>query len=170
MKKIEELKRVIAPLINSWYIISDKYSVGEKYWYKRIGNNVIEIEMKRYEKNGVISIKFMDRIFNSLINSLNADVIITPYSDELWYEWGLEWLFHHYRYGEWNFSNCALVTWDGRVLAVSYNWCKEWRMIKINSPIIPDYIVYNNNKKIKWEYYYRQLTSLKDVFEALLNK
>ncbi len=168
MDKVTELYPAIKRIVASWWVVSDKYEVGEAYGYKE-KDGVFIITIKGQYVKGVLNVPFMDKIFRNLISSLNVELITNVYDDKLPYEWGLEWLFHHYPKWPWDNTNCALVSWN-RVLAVSYNWFKEWRSIEINTTVYPWYIVFNNKFKIEGNYDYYQLRTMNKEFNALLKR
>ena len=174
MDNIRELKAYVKPLINQWFMLNNKFLLWEEYKSEVMdGSKTIQITMKNtYFDGRSKSYKNMkeamvNTAFKKLVKELGAELLHTPFNAELAYEDALRWLYHHYPFGEGNFTNCILVSWM-RIVAIQWNWLKHTRMLHCDV-VIPDYIVLNNKKKLEWSYTTRDLEDLEPILKKLFN-
>ena len=143
-----KFKDKVKTLVGSWFVIHSNYGVWADYKIDKIGNTLF-ITLK---DNGNTQ-KMLDKVFSNVIKDSNAEVVITPVVNDLWYDDSLKWLYRHYPFWESNWSNCVLVGSNSRILAIQYNWCKKTSYIySLWVDIIPNYIEINWVKTLTWQY------------------
>jgi hypothetical protein len=130
------------------YRLSKSFNIWE-YWYELFWDTI------------KLTLKDTDdiKIFRWLISKNWTD---SPNISELWYEWSLELLFHHYPYWYTNWSNCILINWEWDVIAIQYNWSTD-NCVLINHQLKKErYIVINNKKKLEYDLKYKDFNSIED--------
>lgn len=144
--KYTELINFIKDIPIEKRIISLYYDVWDDFLIKK-NWDMYYITIKKWHNN-----KSNDFIFNSIIKSINWIQKITPKILQLWWEQSVEMLYHHYKYWYDNNSNCVLFNTSNKILAIQYNQLEKTNYLKTDCIYVPNYIIINNKKKIKWIY------------------
>lgn len=172
MNTIRELKPVLKEYVDNHYRIDEVYLTWETYAIENKGAKVVQITMRDtyYDKRSQtfknMSKKKIQEAFDKLIIETNAEVLSAPYNSELGYDDCLRLLYHHYPFGDGNFTNCAIINVENQILAIQYNWCENTRFIHVDVINPPKYVVLNNKKKLDWVYF---IDSLQDILNACAN-
>jgi len=164
--KYWELKREIKPLIDWWMSIDIDFKVGDWYSYEVVWN-IITLTMNNIDSKWKVKDHIILSRFRNLVKLVWAEIADIPYNWEIWYDDGLRWLYHHYPYWDWNFTNCCLIDGQSNILAVQYNWCKHTRCIQIEWTLNKWYIVLNNKKKVEWTLKYKHFDKLLPILKLI---
>jgi len=166
MNTIKELRAKIKPLIDSWLSVDVNYNKWDTYKYEVVWS-IITLTLKSEDEKWKISDDMLWKRFNNILKLVWAEVADIPYNSEIWYDDWLQWLYKHYPYWDWNFTNCCLIDSQSYILAVQYNWCKYTRCIKIDSGLDKRYIVLNNKKKIEGRLKYKDFEKLMPILKLI---
>jgi hypothetical protein len=148
--KIEELIKEVKNL--NYNINLNTYNIWDDYWYNIIWWEIV-ITIPKH-------IKEKKRDLQVILNAIHWYWKNIPTTYELSYVDSIEWLYSHYKYWIDYNSNCILLNTHFDIIAISYNWLKDFDIIMSDILVNKDYIVFNLNTKIKWNYKYKDLEKL----------